>query len=51
MFTLYDAVTDSPVFRTNMTHYDQQLDQLEHWLDSFSRQLKQYAEKLKSSIK
>ncbi|KAI7897495.1 uncharacterized protein BX663DRAFT_481716 [Cokeromyces recurvatus] len=47
IFTLYDAITDSPVFRTNTCYYEQQLDHLEHWLDSFSRHLKQYAEKLK----
>ncbi|KAI8890658.1 hypothetical protein K501DRAFT_236218 [Backusella circina FSU 941] len=46
IFTLYDAITDSPVFRTNVIRYDQQLEHLEHWLDSFSRQLKLYTEKL-----
>jgi hypothetical protein len=48
IFTLYDAITDSPVFRTNVIRYDQQLEHLEHWLDSFSRQLKLYTEKLNS---
>ncbi|RCI05514.1 SNF1-interacting protein [Rhizopus stolonifer] len=46
IITLYDAITDSPVFRSSLSHYDQQLDQLEHWLDSFSRQLRVYTDKL-----
>lgn len=48
--TLYDAVTDSPVFRSSVHHYDQQLEQLEHWLDSLARQLKLYTEKLNSKV-
>lgn len=44
--TLYDAVTDSPVFRSSVQHYDQQLEHLENWLDSLARQLKLYTEKL-----
>ncbi|GAN01488.1 transcription factor [Mucor ambiguus] len=46
IITLYDAVTDSPVFRSSVYRYDQQLEHLEHWLDSLSRHLKLYAEKL-----
>lgn len=48
IMTLYDAVTDSPVFRSNVYRYDYQLDHLEQWLDSFSRHLKLYTEKLNS---
>jgi hypothetical protein len=48
IITLYDAVTDSPVFRSSVYRYDHQLDHLEQWLDSFSRQLKLYTEKLNS---
>ncbi|KAI8346774.1 hypothetical protein BD560DRAFT_439570 [Blakeslea trispora] len=46
IITLYDAITDSPVFRSSLHHHDRQLDQLEQWLDSFSRHLKSYTEKL-----
>ncbi|KAL9545535.1 hypothetical protein MBANPS3_007111 [Mucor bainieri] len=46
IITLYDAVTDSPVFRSSVYRYDQQLEHLEHWLDSLSRHLKLYTEKL-----
>lgn len=48
IITLYDAVTDSPVFRSGVYRYDQQLEHLEHWLDSLSRQLKLFTEKLNS---
>lgn len=48
--TLYDAVTDSPVFRSSVQHYDQQLEHLENWLDSLARQLKLYTEKLNSTV-
>ncbi|KAK4520326.1 uncharacterized protein ATC70_008459 [Mucor velutinosus] len=46
IITLYDAVTDSPVFRSSVYRYDQQLEHLEHWLDSLSRHLRLYTEKL-----
>ena len=51
IITLYDAVTDSPVFRSSVYHYDQQLEHLEHWLDTFSRHLKLYTDKLSSKRK
>ncbi|KAI9025139.1 hypothetical protein CLU79DRAFT_833800 [Phycomyces nitens] len=46
LLTLHDAITDSPVYRTNVHHYDEQLDHLEKWLDSLSRHLKLYTEKI-----
>ncbi|KAI8641777.1 hypothetical protein BD408DRAFT_433004 [Parasitella parasitica] len=46
IITLYDAVTDSPVFRSSIYRYDQQLELLEHWLDSLARHLRLYTEKL-----
>lgn len=46
--TLFDAITDSPVYRSSVYRYDEQLEGLEHWLDSFARQLKVYTEKLNS---
>lgn len=48
IITLYDAVTDSPVYRSSVVRYDEQLELLEQWLDSLSRQLKLYTEKLNS---
>ncbi|KAI9494450.1 hypothetical protein BDB00DRAFT_818072 [Zychaea mexicana] len=46
LLTLHDAVTDSPVYRANVLHFDEQLDLLEKWLDQLSRHLKQYTDKL-----
>ncbi|KAL0086491.1 hypothetical protein J3Q64DRAFT_1639316 [Phycomyces blakesleeanus] len=51
LLTLHDAITDSPVYRTNVHHYDEQLDHLEKWLDSLSRHLKLYTEKINSNAK
>lgn len=48
IITLNDAITDSPVFRSSIYHQDIQLEQLEQWLNSLSRQLKLYTEKLDS---
>lgn len=49
--TLFDAVTDSPVYRSSVYRYDEQLELLEQWLDSLSRHLKLYTEKLNSKEK
>lgn len=46
--TLSDAITDSPVFRSSVYRYDEQLENLEQWLDTLSRQFKTYTEKLNS---
>lgn len=48
LITLSDAITDSPVFRSSIYHQDIQLEHLEQWLNSLSRQLKLYTEKLAS---
>ncbi|KAF7724746.1 SNF1-interacting protein [Apophysomyces ossiformis] len=40
--TIHDAVTDSPVYRANTKHFDEQLIHLEKWLNSFLRHLKRY---------
>ncbi|KAG0170127.1 hypothetical protein DFQ30_002844 [Apophysomyces sp. BC1015] len=46
LITLYDAVTDSPVYRANINHFDEQLAHLEKWIDSLSRHFKRYTELL-----
>ncbi|KAG0170006.1 SNF1-interacting protein [Apophysomyces sp. BC1015] len=46
LITLQDAITDSPVYRANVLHFDEQLDLLEKWLDTLSKHLKLYCEKL-----
>ncbi|KAG0743102.1 hypothetical protein G6F62_005737 [Rhizopus arrhizus] len=46
IFTLQDIVLDSPVWRTNMIHLEDQIDQYEKWLDGFIRYLKSYIESM-----
>ncbi|KAI8060354.1 hypothetical protein BC940DRAFT_337637 [Gongronella butleri] len=46
LITLNDAITDSPVYRANVQHYDDQLELLDRWLDALAKQLKLYCEKL-----
>ncbi|CAO3658004.1 unnamed protein product [Rhizopus stolonifer] len=46
LLTLQDAINDSPVYRSSSLHFDEQLDLLEKWLDSLSKHMKQYTEKL-----
>ncbi|KAI8380980.1 uncharacterized protein BYT42DRAFT_643857 [Radiomyces spectabilis] len=42
--TLYDAITDSPVYRANIHHYDDQLERLETWLESLLQHFKTYTQ-------
>ncbi|SAL98337.1 hypothetical protein [Absidia glauca] len=46
LITLNDAITDSPVYRANVHHFDEQLDLLEKWLDALSKHLKLYCERM-----
>ncbi|KAI8994847.1 hypothetical protein BDB01DRAFT_846847 [Pilobolus umbonatus] len=46
LLTLHDAITDSPVYRSTSLHFDEQIDLLEKWLESLSKHLKLYVEKL-----
>ncbi|KAI7870123.1 hypothetical protein BDF14DRAFT_144215 [Spinellus fusiger] len=46
IITFNDAITDSPIYRSNTSHYDQQLIHLEKWLTSLSHQLTLYNKKL-----
>ncbi|KAI7900458.1 uncharacterized protein BX663DRAFT_517696 [Cokeromyces recurvatus] len=46
LLTLYDAITDSPIYRSTSLHFDDQLDLLEKWLESLSKYIKSYVEKL-----
>lgn len=48
VFTIQDVVLDSPVWRANMTHLEDQIDQYEKWLDGFIRALKTYIESVTS---
>ncbi|KAI8139083.1 hypothetical protein BJV82DRAFT_628160 [Fennellomyces sp. T-0311] len=46
LITAHDAVTDSPIYRANVVHWDEQLDLFDKWLATLSSQFKQYLEKL-----
>lgn len=48
LITVHDAVTDSPIYRTNVVHWDEQLDLFEKWLSALSTHMKHYIEKLNS---
>lgn len=48
ILTLHDAITDSPVYRANALHFDEQIDLLEKWLEQLSKHLKLYTDKLNS---
>ncbi|KAL9552880.1 hypothetical protein MBANPS3_003554 [Mucor bainieri] len=44
ILTLQDVILDSPVWRANVLHLDEQIDQFEKWIDGFTRALKNYIE-------
>ncbi|KAI9019344.1 hypothetical protein CLU79DRAFT_758381 [Phycomyces nitens] len=44
--TLQDVVLDSPVWRANVIHLEDQMEQFSKWIDRFIRMLKQYIESI-----
>ncbi|GAN05638.1 hypothetical protein MAM1_0097d05110 [Mucor ambiguus] len=44
ILTLQDVILDSPVWRANVLHLEEQIDQFEKWIDGFTRALKNYIE-------
>ncbi|KAF1805942.1 hypothetical protein FB192DRAFT_1365244 [Mucor lusitanicus] len=44
ILTLQDVILDSPVWRANVLHLEEQIDQFEKWIDGFTRALKSYIE-------
>ncbi|KAK4513061.1 Glutaredoxin [Mucor velutinosus] len=44
LLTLQDVILDSPVWRANVLHLEEQIDQFEKWIDGFTRALKNYIE-------
>lgn len=50
LITVHDAITDSPIYRTNVVHWDEQLDLFEKWLSALSTHMKHYIEKLNSML-
>lgn len=48
ILTLQDVILDSPVWRANVLHLEEQIDQFEKWIDGFTRALKSYIEAIHS---
>ncbi|KAG2233388.1 hypothetical protein INT48_000391 [Thamnidium elegans] len=46
ILTIQDVVLDSPVWRANVLHLEDQIDQFEKWIDGFIRALKNYIDAL-----
>ncbi|KAL0075818.1 hypothetical protein J3Q64DRAFT_1370407 [Phycomyces blakesleeanus] len=44
--TLQDVVLDSPVWRANVIHLEDQMEQFSKWIDRFIRMIKQYIESI-----
>ncbi|KAI8643269.1 hypothetical protein BD408DRAFT_431652 [Parasitella parasitica] len=44
ILTIQDVVLDSPVWRANVLHLEEQIEQFEKWIDGFTRALKNYIE-------
>jgi hypothetical protein len=50
ILTLQDVILDSPVWRANVLHLEDQIDQFEKWIDGFIRALKSYIEATISKV-
>ncbi|RUS33868.1 hypothetical protein BC938DRAFT_483419 [Jimgerdemannia flammicorona] len=48
IITVQDAVSDTPAFRSNVEHFEDQVELLERWLENLVRSLKHYSEELSS---
>jgi hypothetical protein len=50
VLTIQDVLTDSPVWRANLIHIEDQMDQFEKWMEGFLRALKSYIDAIKSKV-
>jgi hypothetical protein len=50
MLTIQDAVLDSPIFRANITHIEDQVDHIQLWLEGLTKQLRLYLDELNSRL-
>jgi hypothetical protein len=48
MLTIQDAVLDSPIYRANVAHIEDQVDQIQLWLEGLTKQLRLYIDELNS---
>jgi hypothetical protein len=49
--TVQDVILDSPVWRANIAHIEDQIEQFEKWVDGFVRALKSYLDAIQSNTK
>jgi hypothetical protein len=50
ILTVQDVILDSPVWRANVLHLEDQIDHFEKWIDGFIRALKNYIEATISKV-
>lgn len=48
VWTPKDVILDSPVWRANIIHLEEQIEHFERWVDGFTKSLKQYIDAVKS---
>ncbi|KAI9322134.1 hypothetical protein BX666DRAFT_577133 [Dichotomocladium elegans] len=44
VWTLHDVILDSPVWKSNLAHLEEQIDHFEKWVEGFTRALKQFVD-------
>lgn len=49
-FTIQDVILDTPVWRSNVIHLEEQIEHFEKWIDGFIRALKSYIEVINSKL-
>ncbi|KAI9491484.1 hypothetical protein BDB00DRAFT_483753 [Zychaea mexicana] len=42
VWTIHDVIVDSPVWKSNILHLEEQIDHFEKWVEGFMKALKQY---------
>ena len=50
IWTLHDVILDSPVWKSNIIHLEEQIDQFEKWVDGFTKALKQFIDAVISKV-
>lgn len=50
IWTIHDVILDSPVWKSNIIHLEEQIDQFEKWVDGFTKALKQFIDAVISKV-
>lgn len=50
VWTPSDVFLDSPVWRANIIHLEEQIDHFERWVEGFTKSLKQFIDVVKSKL-